>query len=127
MSKEKNVALDLLEEFAPVSDEAWRGAVVADLKGADFDKKLLWQTWEGLRVQPYYRSGAVAELDFLESLPGVAPYHRGHSSTGNAWSIVQEISLPAASQANAAAKEALEGGADAMCFVSRPADIGVMG
>jgi methylmalonyl-CoA mutase len=80
-----------------------------------------------LRVQPYYRDGAIAELDYLESLPGVAPYHRGHSSTGNAWSIVQEIGLTAASQANAAAKEALEGGADAVCFVSRPADVGVHG
>lgn len=106
MSDQKSAALNLLADFPPVPDEAWRAAVEADLKGADFDKKLVWQTWEGLRVQPYYRSGDLEGLDYLESLPGEAPFHRGHRSTGNTWSIVQEITVPALAEANSAAKEA---------------------
>ncbi len=127
MSDQTKVALNLLEDFPPLPDEAWRAAVTADLKGADFDKKLLWQTWEGLRVQPYYRASATETLGFLESLPGAAPYHRGHSASGNPWQIVQEIGLPEPGQSNAAGRDALEGGADAVCFVSEPAEAGVHG
>ena len=33
----------LFDQFAPVSTETWKAKVVADLKGADFDKKLVWR------------------------------------------------------------------------------------
>ncbi|MGM0739897.1 MAG: methylmalonyl-CoA mutase family protein, partial [Bacteroidota bacterium] len=45
----------LFEEFPPVSSEEWKAKVNADLKGADYDKKLLWKTEEGFDVHPYYR------------------------------------------------------------------------
>jgi methylmalonyl-CoA mutase len=45
----------LFEEFPPVSSEEWKAKVTADLKGADYDKKLLWKTEEGFDVHPYYR------------------------------------------------------------------------
>jgi len=32
------------------------GKNIKDLKGADYDKKLIWNTREGFKVQPYYRS-----------------------------------------------------------------------
>lgn len=127
MSDETPNALNLLAEFPPVPDEAWRAAVEADLKGADFDRKLVWQTWEGLRVQPYYRDNALAGLDYLEAAPGVAPFHRGHSPEGNSWRIVQEVSLPDPAAANAAAREALEGGANEVSFVCEPAEMGLHG
>ena len=50
-SKEK-----LFEQFPPVSTEAWIEKVTADLKGADFDKKLVWKTNEGFNVKPMYRA-----------------------------------------------------------------------
>ena len=40
----------LLEEFPPVSTAAWEEAIARDLKGADYDKKLIWRTEEGLRL-----------------------------------------------------------------------------
>ena len=46
----------LFDQFAPVSTETWKAKVVADLKGADFDKKLVWRTNEGFNVQPMYRA-----------------------------------------------------------------------
>lgn len=49
-SKEK-----LFSDFSPVSTEQWMEKVTADLKGADFEKKLVWRTNEGFKVKPFYR------------------------------------------------------------------------
>lgn len=127
MSDTANPALNLLDEFPPVEDAAWRAAVEADLKGADFDKKLVWQTWEGLRVQPYYRASDSADLAYLESAPGQTPWHRGRSPQGNSWAIVQEILYRDPADANRAARHALDGGAEGICFVSEPTPAGVRG
>jgi methylmalonyl-CoA mutase len=48
--------LDLLADFGPVPTVEWEGAIARDLKGADYDKRLVWQTDEGIGVRPYYRS-----------------------------------------------------------------------
>jgi methylmalonyl-CoA mutase len=53
MSKNK---LNLLVDFPEVTTEEWMEVVKADLKGADFDKKLLWKTNEGFNVKPFYRA-----------------------------------------------------------------------
>jgi methylmalonyl-CoA mutase len=45
----------LFEDFPPVSSEEWKAKVIADLNGADYDKKLVWKTEEGFDVHPYYR------------------------------------------------------------------------
>lgn len=127
MSDVKEAPLHLLDTFPPVSDESWRAAVEADLKGADFDKKLLWQTYEGLKVQPYYRNPALEPLSYLESLPGESPWHRGVSAKGNNWSIVQEVAVPDPEAANAAALDALNAGATDTCFYTEAAATGLRG
>lgn len=45
----------LFDDFPPISSDEWKEKIIADLKGADFDKKLVWHTAEGFDVQPYYR------------------------------------------------------------------------
>jgi methylmalonyl-CoA mutase len=45
----------LFTEFPGTSSEAWREKIEMDLKGADFNKRLVWRTDEGFDVQPYYR------------------------------------------------------------------------
>ena len=47
--------LNLLADFPAISTQAWKDKIIADLKGADFDKKLVWRTPEGFSVQPFYR------------------------------------------------------------------------
>ena len=54
--------LDLGQDFPPVSASEWRAAIEVDLKGAPFDKKLVWRTEEGLSVKPFYRSEDVVAL-----------------------------------------------------------------
>ncbi|RPJ76143.1 MAG: hypothetical protein EHM24_02885, partial [Acidobacteria bacterium] len=52
----KDVRLRLLEEFPPVPTPAWEEAIAKDLKGADYEKRLVWKTDEGIAVRPYYRA-----------------------------------------------------------------------
>ena len=42
----------LFSEFAPNTMQEWIDKVTVDLKGADFNKKLVWRTNEGFNVQP---------------------------------------------------------------------------
>ncbi|MCL5129420.1 methylmalonyl-CoA mutase family protein [Algibacter sp. L4_22] len=44
----------LFSDFPPVSTEQWMERVTADLKGADFDKKLVWKNLTGINFQPCY-------------------------------------------------------------------------
>lgn len=46
----------LFSEFSPVSTEQWMERVTADLKGADFDKKLVWKNLNGINIQPCYNT-----------------------------------------------------------------------
>ena len=52
----------LLDQFAPVTPEEWRAKAEVDLKGADFDKKMVWRTNEGFNVQPLYRGVDIKDL-----------------------------------------------------------------
>jgi methylmalonyl-CoA mutase len=54
--------LDLAKEFPPVPTATWEAAIAKDLKGADYEKKLVWRTEEGIAVRPYYRAEGVAKL-----------------------------------------------------------------
>ena len=45
----------LFSDFQPVSTEQWMEKVTADLKGADYEKQLVWKTNEGFKVKPFYR------------------------------------------------------------------------
>jgi methylmalonyl-CoA mutase len=46
----------LFADFARVSKEQWKAKIVEDLKGADYEKKLVWKTDEGFAVQPFYNA-----------------------------------------------------------------------
>src|ERR1035438_1275563 len=79
--------LNLSLDFPPVSTATWEAAIAKDLKGADYEKKLVWRTEEGLAIRPYYRQEALAGLDGqLRAGPGHYPFARG---TGRSWEIAQ--------------------------------------
>jgi len=46
----------LFKEFPPVTTQQWEEKIFEDLKGADYEKKLIWKTYEGIAVKPYYRA-----------------------------------------------------------------------
>ena len=45
----------LFSEFQAPTTQEWLDKIEVDLKGADFQKKLVWRTNEGFNVQPFYR------------------------------------------------------------------------
>ncbi|MDE6459403.1 MAG: methylmalonyl-CoA mutase small subunit, partial [Paramuribaculum sp.] len=105
----------LFDQFPPVSTAEWKAKVEADLKGAPFDKKLVWRTNEGFDVQPMYRAEDIEGLATTESLPGEYPYVRG-TKTDNDWLTRQEIQAEDANAANAKAKEILTKGVTSLGF-----------
>ncbi|MEM7183135.1 MAG: methylmalonyl-CoA mutase family protein [Spirochaetota bacterium] len=85
----ENTENRLFESFAPISKQAWQEKIKVDLKGADYEKKMLWMTDNGFSVQPFYMSEDLQGK--VEALPGVFPYTRSLRSIGNHWKICQEI------------------------------------
>jgi methylmalonyl-CoA mutase len=81
--------LNLAVDFPSVPTAAWEAAIAKDLKGADYEKKLVWRTEEGLAVRPYYRSENLAGLgDQVSAAPGQFPFVRG--ATGK-WETAQGV------------------------------------
>ena len=108
--------VNMLADFAPVSTETWKNKIIADLKGADFDKKLVWRTPEGFNVQPFYRREDLKGLKTTASAPGQFPYVRG-TRTNNDWAIRQNIcACKNARKANAKALEVLNKGINSLGF-----------
>ena len=107
----------LFEEFPPVSTEDWKNKIVADLKGADFDKKLVWRTNEGLSVQPFYRLEDVEKLSYLDSYPGQFPFTRGTCKCDNSWYIRQDVKVVKIAEANKKALDVLCKGITSLGFV----------
>lgn len=105
----------LFDMFPGVSYEEWRAKVEADLKGADFDKKLVWRTNEGFNVQPIYRAEDIADLKTTDSLPGEYPYVRG-TRTNNEWLTRQQIIADTPEKANEIALEVLDRGVNSLGF-----------
>lgn len=110
-SKEK-----LFSDFSPVSTEQWMEKVTADLKGADFEKKLVWRTNEGFKVKPFYRMEDLEGLKTTDALPGEFPYLRGNKKDNNEWLVRQEIKVEDPAEANAKALDILNKGIDSLAF-----------
>ncbi|MCC8088497.1 MAG: methylmalonyl-CoA mutase family protein [Rikenellaceae bacterium] len=110
-NKKKN----LFTEFPPVSTEEWEKVINVDLKGADYDKKLVWKTQEGFNVRPYYRAEDLASVRCLDSEPGEYPYIRGTKPNNN-WLVRQTIEVNCPKEANANALEVLMKGVDSLGF-----------
>ena len=46
--------------FDPVSEKEWKQKIQADLKGADYNDTLVWQSEEGIDVRPFYSESSIA-------------------------------------------------------------------
>lgn len=96
----------LFSEFPPVSTEEWEQRINADLKGADYRKKLVWLPDEGFEVRPYYREEDLEGLGTSGVVPGESPYIRGSRSQRNDWIIRQDFSEEDPSEINGQIREA---------------------
>ncbi len=96
--------LPLAAEFPPTSQAEWRKLVEAALKGASFEKRLVSQTSDGLRIEPLYARAAGAK-----PIAGRTP--------GASWALMQRVDHPDPAAANAQALEDLENGATGLTLV----------
>ncbi len=106
----------LFSEFPEISTKEWEEVIEKDLKGADYDKKLVWKTLEGFNVRPYYRQEDLQSLDYLESNPASKPFVRGYKQTNNSWDVRQDIGGCNFIEANKAALAAIERGVTSLGF-----------
>ena len=103
----------LFDMFSPTTTQEWMDKITVDLKGADFDKKLVWRTNEGFNVKPFYRREDVEGLGHIGTMPGQFPYVRG-TKTNNDWLIRQEINGSSAEEINREARLAIDRGVDSI-------------
>lgn len=110
MSENKEKLFDM---FPPVTTEEWKAKINVDLKGADFDRKLVWRTNEGFNVQPFYRREDLAGLPGIGTLPGEFPYVRG-TRGNNDWIVRQAVIGKDAAEANRHALHIIDRGVESL-------------
>ena len=111
-----NTKEKLFSEFQAPTKQEWLDKIGVDLKGADFQKRLVWKTPEGFSVQPFYQRDDVEKLSTPYSMPGEFPFVRGNKKNDNTWYIRQEIEAGDAKAANAKALDVLNKGIDSLSF-----------
>ena len=111
-----NTKEKLFSEFQAPTKQEWLDKIGVDLKGADFQKRLVWKTPEGFSVQPFYQRDDVEKLSTPYSMPGEFPFVRGNKKNDNTWYIRQEIEADDAKAANAKALDVLNKGIDSLSF-----------
>ncbi len=99
--------LTFSSDFPSATHEQWLKLVEGVLKGADFQKKLVGRSHDGIAVQPLYPKA-----------DGASPV--GREQAGR-WRVSQRVDHPDPAKANELALLDLEGGADALTLVTRNA------
>ena len=89
-----------LDEFTPPTDEEWKAACEALLKGAPFEKKMFTKTYEGITFNPMYTRKHTEDILPKGVMPGMGDYLRGVDAAGyigKPWGIAQacDETLPA--------------------------------
>ena len=113
----------LFSDFPAVSTQEWMDKITVDLKGADYEKRLVWKTNEGFKVKPFYRREDLEGLKTTEGLPGQYPYLRGNKKDDNTWFIRQDIRVENPEEANAKALDLLNKGIDSLGFKIKGKDV----
>ncbi|MCG7392510.1 methylmalonyl-CoA mutase subunit beta [Microvirga sp. ACRRW] len=99
--------LSLAADFPQATREQWLKLVEGVLKGADFSKKLVGRSQDGIEIQPVYPKA--------EGAARIAREEAGR------WRVSQRVDHPDAAKASELALMDLEGGADALTLVTRKA------
>lgn len=103
----------LFDAFNEVSSKAWKQKIQYDLKGADYNDTLVWESPEGIKVKPFYH-----EEDIANHLPNIPFVNHG-------WHIGQLIYAGNVEMANKAALKALQRGAQRLHILVPSEDIAV--
>ncbi len=97
----------LFSEFEPVSAKKWKQKIQFDLKGADYNETLIWQSLEGIHVKPFYHREDAT--DHFQPIPGQP----------SKWNIAQHVYIDDETVANQLALNAIDRGAESIYFSSQ--------
>ena len=98
--------------FSKPSIDEWRQRAARELKDRSLDE-LAWQTPEGIDIKPLYTADDLADLEHVETLPGIAPYVRGPRATmytGRPWTLRQYAGFSTAEASNRFYRDNLKSG-----------------
>ena len=112
----------LFTEFTAPTTQEWLDKIQVDLKGADFQKRLVWRTNEGFNVQPFYRREDLANLKTPDALPGEFPFVRGNKKNSNVWYVRQNIIVDVAEDASDATSKIKEANKKALDILNKGVD-----
>lgn len=101
----------LAGDFPQLDEARWRALVDKVLKGADFERRLVATTADGIRIHPLYTA---ADGPFPPGLPGSSPCLRGASASGSVlagWDVRALHQAGDAVDSNRTILEELENGA----------------
>ena len=119
--------LNRIRRYFPYLNIVLRGDLVKAIGDpvhlADFEKKLVWKTNEGFKVQPFYRKEDIEGLKTTDGLPGTFPYVRGNKKDDNTWFIRQDIRVEDPKEANRKALDILNKGVDSLGFKIKAKDL----
>ena len=93
----------LFQDFEPISSKQWKQQIQFELKGADYNETLIWESLEGIKVKPFYHSD-----DNI-------PIYTSKTNT-TAFTILQQIFVHDIQMSNKKAKESLQRGAESIHF-----------
>ena len=102
----------LFSDFESVSAKAWKQKIQADLKGADYNETLIWNTTEDINVKPFYNKEDLENNTLL-------------NVSANSWSICQSIFVFDVEKSNAKAVNAIERGAENITFIVPNNDVSI--
>ena len=99
--------MGLFEGFKKVSHQEWLDKISVDLKGKDYNETLVWNSNEGISVQPFYNSSLTASTPLKKNTE---------------WKIREKITIHSIKNANEKALIALKGGANSLMFIGEIKD-----
>ncbi len=93
----------LFQEFEEVSAKEWKQKIQFELKGADYNEKLVYKSRDGINVKPFYNSE-----DIFETPKSISPKN---------WAICEKVYVVSEEKSNHTAQEVLKKGAESLWFI----------
>ena len=103
----------LFNDFEKVTSKQWKNQIQYELKGADYNDTLVWESLEGIKVKPFYHN----DEDTVTT---------GVYTQNSNFSIVQEIYVFDTEKSIAKANEVLKRGAESIRFIIPSKEINVV-
>jgi len=101
----------LFDEFNSVSAKQWKQKIQFDLKGADYNDALIWNTNEDIDVKPFYHA------DDFKDFPEIL------NTKSTPWKICQSIFVANTKKSNLNAIDVIERGAESIKFIIPSEDV----